>query len=181
MKLVKRKNDEWRKLGKLLQVEYVNNRRKFWASIRSTVKGNQDVGRICDNNGQLLCDEKEARARWKDYFASLLESDQNSNTQVPGQRVEPRKDQDINQLEVDCTEKISVEEVHECIRRLKNRKAPRICGITGKMLKPGGDVVVMVMYGYVMVTQNLLCGLGEWYSTSRLKEGTNYLCTQEGK
>ena len=30
----------------------------------------------------------EVRARWKDYFASVLESDQNSNTQLPGQRAE---------------------------------------------------------------------------------------------
>ena len=110
------------------------------------MKGNQDVGRICDNNGQLLCDEKEVRAKWKNYFASLLESDQNSNTQVLGQRVKQRRDQDVNQLDVDCTEKISVEEVRECIRRLKNRKAPGICGITGEMLKAGGDVVVQWLH-----------------------------------
>ena len=103
---------------------YVNNQRKFWASIRSTVKGKQDVGRICDNNGQVLCDEEEVRTRWKDYFASLLESDLNSNTQVLGQRVEQRRDQDANQLDANCTVKISVAEVRECIKRLKNRKAP---------------------------------------------------------
>ena len=140
------KNDEWRKLGESLQGDYVNKQRKFWASIRSTVKGNQDVGRICDNNGQLLCDEKEVRARWRDYFASLLESDQNSNTRVPGQRVKQRRDQDVNQLVRDCTEKISVEEVCECIRRLKNRKAPGICGIAGEMLKAGGDVIVQWLH-----------------------------------
>ena len=44
------------------------------------MKGNQNVGRICDYDGQVLCDEEEVRARRKDYFASLLESDQNSNT-----------------------------------------------------------------------------------------------------
>ena len=142
----KTKNYEWRKLGESLQGDYVNNQRKFWASIQSTVKGNQDVGRICDNNGQLLCDEKEVRARWRDYFASLLESDQNSNTQVPGQRVEQRRDQDVNQLDVDCTEKISVEEVRKCIRRLKNRKALGICGITGEMLKVGEDAVVQWLH-----------------------------------
>ena len=70
--------------GRITAGRLVNNQRKFQASIQSTVKGNQDVGRNCDNNGQLLRDEKEVRARWKDYFASLLESDQNSNTQVPG-------------------------------------------------------------------------------------------------
>ncbi len=64
------------------------------------------------------------KKRWKDYFASLLESDLNSNTQVLGQRVQQRRDQDANQLDADCTEKISVEEVRECIKRLKNRKAP---------------------------------------------------------
>ena len=45
----------------------------------------------------ILCDEEEIRARRKDYFASLLESDQNSNTQLPGQRVE--QSQDANQLD----------------------------------------------------------------------------------
>ena len=43
------------------------------------------------------------KKRWKDYFASLLESDLNSNTQVPGQRVQQRRDQDANQLDADCT------------------------------------------------------------------------------
>ena len=76
----------------------------------------------------------------------LLESDQNSNTQVPGQRVEQRRDQGVNQLDVDCTENISVEEVRKCIRKLKNRKAPGICGITGEMLKAGGDVVVQWLH-----------------------------------
>ena len=65
---------------------------------------------------------------------------------MPGQRVEQRRDQGVNQLDVDCTEKISVEEVRECIRKLKNRKAPGICGITGEMLKAGGDVVVQWLH-----------------------------------
>ena len=129
----KAKNAEWRELGETLQGNYVNNQRKFWASIRSTVKGGQDVGKICDNNGQVLCDEDEVRARRKDYFASLLASNLDSNAQVPGQRLEQRCDQDANQLDTDCTEKISVKEVRECVGRLKNRKAPGICGITGEM------------------------------------------------
>ena len=63
-----------------------------------------------------------------------------------GQRVEQRRDQDVNQLDVDCTEKISVEEVRKCIRRLKNRKALGICGITGEMLKVGEDAVVQWLH-----------------------------------
>ena len=100
----------------------------------------------------------------------MLESDQNSNTQVPGLRMEQRRDQDANKLDADCTEKITVEEVCECIRRLKNRKDPGICEITAEMLKVGGDVVVQWLH-------RILCS-GEWYSTSRLEEGCP--CAQEG-
>ena len=58
----------------------------------------------------------------EDYFVSQLESDQNSNTQVPGQSIEQRRDHDANQLYTDCTE-IRVEEVCEFIGRLKNKNA----------------------------------------------------------
>ena len=39
-----------------------------------------------------------------------------------------------------------MEEVHECIRRLKNRKAPGVCRITGEMLKAGGEAVVQWLH-----------------------------------
>ena len=65
---------------------------------------------------------------------------------MPGQRVEQRRDQDVNQLDTDCTEKINVEEVHKCNGRLKNRKALGLCGTTGEMLKAGGDVVVQWLH-----------------------------------
>ena len=73
----KAKNDEWRKLGESLQVEYTHNQKRFWASMQSTVKGNQKVRRICDDNRQVLCEGEEARTKWKDYFPMLQESDQN--------------------------------------------------------------------------------------------------------
>ena len=66
--------------------------------------------------------------------------------------MEQRWDQSVNQLDVDCTEKISVEEVRKCIRKLKNRKAPGICRITGEMLKAGGDVVVQWLHRIFCVT-----------------------------
>ena len=30
------------------------------------------MGRVCDNDGQILCEEVEVRKRWRDYFAMLL-------------------------------------------------------------------------------------------------------------
>ena len=46
----------------------------------------------------------------------------------------------------ECTDEISVEEVQECIRGLKNRKVPGVCGITGEMLEDSGDVVVQRLH-----------------------------------
>ena len=36
--------------------------------------------------------------------------------------------------------------ISTCIRRLKNRKAPSVCGITSEMLKAGGDAVVQWLH-----------------------------------
>ena len=30
--------------------------------------------RVCDESGQVLCEEVEVKKRWKEYFASLLQS-----------------------------------------------------------------------------------------------------------
>lgn len=100
------------------------------------------MGRICDKSGQVLCDEVEDRVRWKDYFATLLESDKNNDAQVP----ECWEGPSVVDQAAECTVEISVEDVQECIRRLKSRKAPEACGIRGEMLKAGGDVVVQWLH-----------------------------------
>ena len=35
------------------------------------MKGSHEVGRVCDENWQVVCEEEEVRERWKEYFASL--------------------------------------------------------------------------------------------------------------
>ena len=47
---------------------------------------------------------------------------------------------------VECTEEISVDEVQECIRRLKSSKAIGVCGTTGEVLKAGGEVEVQWLH-----------------------------------
>ena len=44
---------------------------------------------------------------------------------------------------------ISVEEVCTSIIRLKSKKAPGACGITGGMIKAGGEVTVRWMHSIV--------------------------------
>ena len=46
-------------------------------------------------------------------------------------------------------EEISVEEVRTSIIRLKSKKAPCVCGITGGMIKAGGKVTVIWMHSIV--------------------------------
>ena len=42
-----------------------------------------------------------------------------------------------------------MEEVRCSIQRLKNRKAPEDCGITGEMLKASGEVVVQWLHNII--------------------------------
>ena len=69
------KNEEWKKFGETLQEDFQHNQRRFWAKIRAKRKGNNEVGRVCDESGQVLCEEEEVRKRWKEYFASLLQGE----------------------------------------------------------------------------------------------------------
>ena len=59
----KAKNEEWIKFGESLQVDFVKNQRNFWGKIRGTVKGSHEAGRVCDENGQVICEEDQVRGR----------------------------------------------------------------------------------------------------------------------
>ena len=129
------KNEEWKKIGKTLQGDFQHNQRRFWVKIRDRTKGSSEVGRVCDESGQVLCEEEEVRNRWKEYFASLL---QGEGVQQNECKIASREEE---QVEGTRHERISMEEVCSSILRLKNRKAPGVCGVTGEMLKAGGRVV----------------------------------------
>ena len=89
--------------------------------MKSSVKGNQEKGKVCDESRQVLCEEEEVRGRWKQYLNYCIQNRNGKEEEV--QAKESRHKQ------------VVVEEVCCSIRRLKNRKAPEDCGITGEMLK----------------------------------------------
>ena len=70
------KNEDWKRIGETLQGDFQHNQRRFWAKIRARMKGNNEVGRICDKSGQVLYNVVEVRERWKEYFASLLQGEE---------------------------------------------------------------------------------------------------------
>ena len=37
------------------------------------MKGRPEVGKVCDDDGQVLCEEVEVRKRWRDHFTTLLQ------------------------------------------------------------------------------------------------------------
>ena len=86
---------------------------------------------IYDKIGQLLSEENEVIARWKEHFEGLFqETDRPYNYFSCGEAT-PEDNQEIMR-----------EEVKGGVRKLKMRKAPGICGIVPEMLKSGDEVVI---------------------------------------
>ena len=50
----KSKSEECKKIGQTLQGDFQYNQRTFWAKIKSSVKGYQEVGKVCESR-QALC------------------------------------------------------------------------------------------------------------------------------
>ena len=127
----KAKNEEWIKFGESLQVDFVKNQRNFWGKISGTVKGSHEAGRVCDENGQVICEEDQVRGRWKEYFASLFQANGEMQHRVSGEA-------SGGEAQVESVEEITLEEVQRSIARLKSRKTPGVCEVSGEMLKAGG-------------------------------------------
>ena len=49
----------------------------------------------------------------------------------------------------EADEEITLEEVCNSIAKLKSKKAPGVCGVTGEMLKAGGEVTVKWIHSIV--------------------------------
>ena len=169
----KAKNDEWIRMGECLQQDFVKSQRSFWRKIRTATKGSDEVGRVCDENGQVLCEEDEVRASWKDYFESLLQTDvqpqQGESREVLGEEGEVEE----------SVEEITLEEIRRNIGRLKNRKAPGVCGISGEMLKAGGTIVVEWMHKIVNTAWRSGKVRGDWRKALVIpvhKKGSKLIC-----
>ena len=101
--------------------------------MRLSTRGRQEVGRVCDEVGHIIGDPGEAWKRWKRHFEGLLGSEgeeahrESANTNECGGETGRSEEQEC----------ISIEDVREAIKKLKNGRAPGICGIHAEMLKPG--------------------------------------------
>jgi len=92
---------------------------------------------ILSSSGQLLCDKEAKLACWKEYYSDLLSK---PITELPKDLIETASSTIIDTT-IDCEEP-SEPEVSRAIAKLRNGKAPGICGIPGELLKHGGPAVV---------------------------------------
>ena len=92
----------------------------------------EELDKVCAADGQVIGDEHGILERWREYFAGLLQRDTQVTDDGVGDGAGELQEEDS----------ISFEEVAKAIGKLKNRKAPGVCGINAEMLKGGGGIVV---------------------------------------
>ena len=124
------KNEEWVQLGRELERDVGGNPRRFWARIKAG-RSKGSMSHINDDNGQVLVNEVEVIERWKEHFEGLYGGMDRTDQEVPYGKAVEKDDLEIY-----------AEEVRRCVKRLKTRKAPGVCGVMPEMLIAGGEVVV---------------------------------------
>ena len=133
--------------------------------MKSSVKGNQEKGKVCDESRQVLCEEEEVRGRWKQYLNHCIQNRNGNEEEV--------------QAEESRHEWVGVEEVCCSIRRLKNRTAPEDCGITGEMLKASGEVVVQWLHNIIDLAWRSVSIPADWQNALTVpihKKGSRTQC-----
>ena len=138
-------NEEWIELGRSLQDDFQRNQRRFWKRVTKKSE-REEASKVCDENGEVIDEEERVLDRWKEYFGGLLDGGVQSKEECSRQDTE-------SWLE----EGIGIEEVIAVIAKLKNGKAPGICGISAEMLKAGGSAVAKWLHRII----NLMWTTGE--------------------
>ena len=130
------KERDWIRWGEQLQRNFVENKRAFWKKVKAKGAIGINVGIEC-KDGTLLTEKDEIMCRWREHFSELLGSEQEEEG-VIGEGMSRRVIEDGSELLAEITK----EEIRRCVGKLKKRKAEGVCGISGELLKAGGEVVI---------------------------------------
>ena len=114
------------------------NRKLFWKEARKVKKESKEhFQKIMDANGVFVSDETEVRKIWSEYFENLLNVGSNEVVVVNANGLEGVRRNGYSGEEI-----ITRDEVVDRVRKLKNGKSAGIDGITGEMIKNGGEKVI---------------------------------------
>jgi len=102
---------------------------------RDIDRNSQFLSRVStlDDHRNLISDKAAKAHKWKNHFEQLL-----NHPSVPC----PDLPSTVQEDQRACQEPSELE-VHTAVRKLKNGKAPGLCGITAEMLKESGDVGIL--------------------------------------
>ena len=87
----------------------------------------------------MIGDKHGILEHWREYFAGLLQRDTQGTDDGAGDVAGESQEEDY----------IRYEEVAKAIGKLKNRKAPGVCGIIAAMLKAGRGIVVKWLHSVI--------------------------------
>ena len=94
---------------------------------------------IKDSQGSLPTEEKDVKARWKEYIEELYSADQKPKWEDFSMEVEEAVEADSLGPE------ILDSEVEAAVSELKNGKAPGVDGIPGELLKMLGEDAMNIL------------------------------------
>ena len=119
-----------------------HNQQKVYSLLRKAKAGQQlKTHHIKDANGTVLTTETEALNRWREHFYHLL-----NHPPIP---TDPDLLEEANNNHLtnqQCSiDPVTEAEVHAALKKLRNSKAPGVCGITAEMLKYGGNTIIRWM------------------------------------
>ena len=113
--------------GKMLQKDYLSNRRRFWQKVKGEERAPKTNASIETKDGKVLTGKKEVHRRWREHFSELFQNDRRDCGR------ETQGDAGSNELD----DKILMEETRRVIGKLKRGKAGGVCDIRSEMLKAG--------------------------------------------
>ena len=130
-----------------MQRNFLENGRAFWKKVKANGGTTSNVG-IESKDSIMLTKKNEVKGRWKKHFSELLGGEQVEDSTMG----EEMNIEELEERDGMIQEEITKKEIRKGVGKLKKRKAEGICGISGELLKPGGEIVVKWLYKiYTMV------------------------------
>jgi len=132
----RRANERW---CRNVSEKFDENKKMFWKEVKKLRKGNDSMeARVRDVNGNVLCDDKSVKDRWKEYFDMLLNEEDGREANV----VAVGNGRGMPNLGELNDERISRDEICKAVSKLKDGKATGMDGCAAECVKKGGATVI---------------------------------------